>query len=162
MRHLAAALAMLACPSLLAACANPQATLQSLAYGDPAKPYLGMTRAEITACAGMPHSRYASGENAETFTYRYKGAGPAPGAPAKPEKKKSGLFSIKKEASEDWTCTASLVFEDDRLVRVSFAHKDVRSPYAWQSEHNPEKAEKLREQEVPSCSFSLPNCQSRR
>ncbi len=49
---------------VLASCggAGPQATLQSIAYGDPAKTYLGMTKDEIIACAGEPHSRYGSGE----------------------------------------------------------------------------------------------------
>ena len=44
------------------------------------------------------------------------------------------------------------------IARVAFAHKDARSPYAWQSEKNPEKAEKLRNEEVPTCNFSLPRC----
>ena len=64
----------------------------------------------------------------------------------------------KKKGGKDWTCTASLVFESGRLVRVSFAHKDVRSPYDWQGEKNPKKREALRTQPVPTCSFSLPNC----
>jgi hypothetical protein len=80
---------------------------------DPAAPYLGMTKAQILACAGEPHSR---------------------------------------------TCSASLVFENDKLVRVTFAHKDVRSPYQWQSEKDPKKAEKMRKEGVPTCAFSLPRC----
>jgi len=135
---------------------------------DPAKPYLGMSVEEIVACAGAPYSRYKSGSNAEILTYHYSGAGPVP-APAgdKEKKKKKGkdkLSSIfggdKKDKSKDkdWNCTASLVFEDGRLARVSFAHKDVRSPYAWQSEKDPKKREELRNTPVPTCTFSLPNC----
>jgi len=144
---------------VLAACGgtSPQSTLQSIAYGDPAKTYLGMTRAEIIACAGQPHSRYGSGEGSETFTYRYTGAGPVPGAAPKSDDKKKPFGGEKKE-SKDWTCSASLVFETDRLARVSFAHREVRSPYAWQSEKDPEKKEQLRREPVPTCTFSLPRC----
>ena len=48
---------------------------------DPAAPYLGMTQAEIVACAGEPHARYRSGAEAETLTYRYRGEGPVPAEP---------------------------------------------------------------------------------
>ena len=33
------------------------------------------------------------------------------------------------------------MFENGLLARVSFAHKDVRSPYDWQKEKNPKKQE---------------------
>jgi hypothetical protein len=144
---------------------------------DPAAPYLGMTEAEIIACAGKPHARYRSGAEAETLTYRYSGAGPVPAEEkksddnAKPadddkekdkEKKKSlaDIFKDKsgKTKNKDWTCTASLVFEQGRLVRVNFAHKDVRSPYAWQSEKDPKKQEAMRKEKIPTCTFSLPRC----
>ena len=130
---------------------------------DPAGPYLGMTQVEIIACAGEPHSRYPSGAQAETFVYHYSGDGPVPSEPdksAEKKKDKPGLFSSDKKKKEDksWTCTASIVFENGRLARVTFAHKDVRSPYAWQSQSDPKKAEKLRNEEVPTCTFSLPNC----
>ena len=163
MRRLIAVLVMAASLALaLSSCANPQATLQSIAYGDPAKPYLGMSRSEIISCAGQPHSRYGSGEGSETLTYRYSGAGPVPGAaPKSDDKKKKKPFGgggSSTSSSSDWTCTASLVFEDDRLVRVSFSHKEGRSPYAWQSEKDPEKKEKMRREPVPTCTFSLPRC----
>jgi hypothetical protein len=48
---------------------------------DPAKPYLGMSREEIVACAGEPYAKYKSGAEAETLTYHYSGAGPVPGPP---------------------------------------------------------------------------------
>jgi len=83
----------------------------------------------------------------------------------KAEEKKSGekesksIFSkFKKKEDKNWTCSASLVFENDKLVRVTFAHKDVRSPYQWQHEKNPEKAEKMRKEGVPTCTFSRPRC----
>jgi hypothetical protein len=147
---------------LLGACGGvtPQSTLKSIAYGDPAKAYLGMTKAEIIVCAGEPHSTYKSGAAAETLTYHYSGAGPVPGeAPKADEKKKPGFFGIdKKKEDKNWTCSASLVFENDRLARVSFSHKDVRSPYDWQAEKDPKKAEAMRQEDVPSCPFSLPGC----
>lgn len=126
-----------------------------------------MTKDEIIACAGEPYARYKSGSNAETLTYHYSGAGPVPAPPGEKDKKKKKdrpgfIFGSDKKndksKDKDWSCTASLVFEDGRLARVSFAHKDVRSPYAWQSEKDPKKREELRDAPVPSCTFSLPNC----
>ena len=157
-------LANLARLAVVASCAGlALAPISTAQGGDPAGPYLGMTQDEIIACAGEPHSRYPSGAQAETFVYRYSGNGPVPSEPDKSAEKKKGkpsLFSSDKKKKEDknWTCTASLVFENGRLARVTFAHKDVRSPYAWQSEDNPKKAEKLRNEEVPTCDFSLPRC----
>jgi hypothetical protein len=75
------------------------------------------------------------------------------------EKESKSIFSkFKKKEDKNWTCSASLFFENDKLVRVTFAHKDVRSPYQWQSEKDPEKAEKMRKEGVPTCTFSLPRC----
>jgi len=37
------------------------------AAGDPSAPYLGMTKAQIIACAGEPHSRFKSGAEKETM-----------------------------------------------------------------------------------------------
>jgi hypothetical protein len=135
---------------------------------DPAAPYLGMSEAEIIACAGEPHSRFKSGTEKETLTYHYSGEGPVPAEPGKSgekneEKKKDKLsfaFGDKKDKKKDkdWTCSASLVFESGRLVRVSFSHKDVRSPFQWQSEKDPKKAEEMRKEGVPTCTFSLPRC----
>jgi len=169
MRPLFAVLASLAAALLLASCANPQATLKAVAYGDPTKPYLGMSKEEILACAGAPHAKYPIGAAAETLTYHYSGAGPVP-AEAKPDKKKSdenkseekkkgGLFGgIEKKGVKDWTCTASLVFENDRLVRVNFAHKDVESPYAYQAKKDKAGNEAKPPEEIKTCVFSLPRC----
>src|SRR5262245_9986803 len=163
---------------LLLACAGLSAGLIASAQArDPAAPYLGMTQAEIIACAGDPHARFRSGINAETLTYHYSGEGPVPAEPAKTgEKDKSkdkekdkdkdkksaiaDLFGGKKgkKKDKDWTCSASLKFEDGKLVSVNFAHKDVRSPYEWQAEKDPEKQEELRKKELPTCTFSLPRC----
>jgi hypothetical protein len=180
---------------------------------DPAKPYLGMSKEAIIACAGEPYAKYRSGAEAETLTYHYSGAGPVPAPPGEKKKKEGGLAGFfpggkdktdkqdeqaeagaasedageadnktgkkknetaeagdasekvnkrgkKKGAKKDsgWTCTASLVFESGRLAQVSFAHKDVRSPYDWQKEKNPEKQEAMRNKPLPTCTFSLPNC----
>ncbi|MGV1015434.1 MAG: hypothetical protein ACOYB4_10730 [Methyloceanibacter sp.] len=164
MRRLIAGLGMAASLSLvLASCggASPRSTLQSIAYGDPAKGYLGMSQAEIISCAGQPHSRYGSGAGSETLTFRYSGAGPVPGAAPKSDDKKKKPFGGGgggSQASKDWTCSASLVFESGRLTRVTFAHREVRSPYDWQSEKDPVKQEQMRQEGVPSCTFSLPRC----
>jgi hypothetical protein len=191
---------------------------------DPAKPYLGMSKEAIIACAGEPYAKYRSGAEAETLTYHYSGAGPVPAPPGEKKKKEGGLASFfpggdkadktekkdkkaetgdasaasspsetsdtsqaaeasgkkgkknkqgdasdtsqkrvkggKKGKKKDggWTCTASLVFENGLLARVSFAHKDVRSPYDWQKEKNPQKQEEMRKAPLPTCTFSLPNC----
>jgi hypothetical protein len=148
--HIAAAL-------ILAASVGPI----SVARGaDAAGPYLGMSKEEIVACAGEPYASYKSGVQAETLTYHYSGAGPVPAPPGEKKKKeKPSMFSDnKKKKDKNWTCTASLVFENGRLARVSYAHKDVRSPYAWQSEKDPKKQEAMRNAPLPTCSFSLPNC----
>jgi hypothetical protein len=148
--HVAAALILAACAGLI-----------SGAYGaDAAGPYLGMSKEEIIACAGEPYAKYKSGVQAETLTYHYSGAGPVPAPPGEKKKKdKPSLFSDnKRKKDKNWTCTASLVFENGRLARVSYAHKDVRSPYAWQSKKDPKKQEAMRNAPLPTCSFSLPNC----
>jgi hypothetical protein len=148
-----------------ASCANPSATIKQIAYGDPTKPYLGMTKQELISCAGQPYSTYPSG-GSETLTYHYTGAGPVP-SEAKPDKKKDdqkkgGLMGgLKKKDDKNWTCTASFVFQDDRVVKITFAHKDVTSPYAYQggkSEEERAKNEAKGPQEVPTCNFSLPRC----
>jgi hypothetical protein len=130
-----------------------------------AAPYLGMTEAQIIACAGEPHSRFKSGAETKTLTYHYSGAGPVRAEKSKAEEKKSeekepeSIFSkLKKKEDKNWTCSASLFFQNNKLVRVTFAHKDVRSPYQWQHEKNPEKAERMRREGVPTCTFSLPRC----
>jgi hypothetical protein len=139
--------------------------LISAAYAaDPAKPYLGMSKDEIVACAGEPYAKYKSGAEAETLTYHYSGAGPVPGPPGEKKKKDKPSFfpgadkKDKKKGDKGWTCTASLTFENGRLARVAFAHKDVRSPYDWQKEKDPKKQEALRNAPLPTCTFSLPNC----
>jgi hypothetical protein len=146
---------LMACAALVLGRAAP-------VYGaDPAKPYLGMSQDEIVACAGEPHSRFKSGSDKETLTYHYSGDGPVPGEPGEKKKKdKISFFDAdkKKKGGKDWTCSASLVFESGRLIRVSFAHKDVRSPYDWQKEKDPKKQEEARNKPLPTCTFSLPNC----
>ncbi len=79
----------------------------------------------------------------------------------KPDTNKlSSIFgkNSKKKENADWTCSASLVFEDGKLVKVNFAHKDVHSPYDWQAEKDPVKQEEKRKEGVPTCEFSLPKC----
>jgi hypothetical protein len=56
---------------------------------DPTSPYLGMTEAQIIACAGEPHSRFKIGAEKETLTYYYSDAGPVPA-----EKPKATRYAI--------------------------------------------------------------------
>ena len=144
------------------------AVVDAVAKQDPAAPYLGMSIADIIACAGEPHSRFESGPGKETLTFHYAGAGPVPAEKSKSDDKddkksdKNKISSIfgknKKKEDKDWTCSASMVFENGQLVRVNFAHKDVHSPYDWQKERDPEKREEMRKEGVPTCEFSLPRC----
>ncbi|MGK2922254.1 MAG: hypothetical protein ACSLE4_05630 [Methyloceanibacter sp.] len=131
---------------LLSGCgggSGPEDAIKQLSRVDYGQPYIGMRKDEVLRCAGQPRSRIPAGSTAETLVYHYSGGGPVPSSGEKKEKA---------------TCTASLTFEKETLVRVSYAHMDVRSPYAWQSEDDPKKAEEMRRSEVPSCVFSLPRC----
>ena len=168
MHLLRALLAAFAASLLVASCANPTATLKHIAYGDPAAPYLGMSKTDIIACAGQPHSRYQSSGATETLTYHYQGAGPVPGEAPKAEekgkseeKKKGGILGGLKKDDKNWTCTASLVFENDHLIKVNFAVKDVQSPYAYQGGKSAKERQKNSGEgptEQPTCTFSLPRC----
>jgi hypothetical protein len=131
---------------LVAACgggSGPSDAIQQLSRVDYSKPYIGMSKSEVLRCAGQPRSRIPAGKTTETLVYHYSGSGPVPSSGDKKEKA---------------TCTASMTFEKDVLVRVSYAHMQSRSPYAWQSEDDPKKAEEMRREAVPTCVFSLPRC----
>ncbi len=130
--------------AILSGCAGgsgPEDAYRQLTRVDYGKPYLGMSKAEVLRCAGQPRSKIPAGSSAETLIYHYTGQGPVPGADTK-----------------NATCTASLTFDREKLVQVSYAHMEVRSPYDWQSEDDPEKREQMRRERVPSCVFSLPQC----
>jgi hypothetical protein len=149
----------------LQACAysGPSDMVNQLTAVDYGKPYIGMSKAEVLNCAGPPRSRIATGANSEMLVYHYSGAGPVPGgaAPAKADKKdkkKSGPFSGLSQQKQAFTCTANLSFEGDRLVQVSYAHRDVHSAYDWEHEKDPKKQEEMKRAGVPTCVFSLPRC----
>ena len=155
--------------AILGACAysGPSDMVNQLTTPDYGKPYIGMSKAEVLKCAGEPRSRIATGSNSETLIYHYSGAGPVPGGTAAPakkdkkdkkDKKASGPFSGLSQAKQDFTCSASLAFEGDQLVRVSYAHRDVRSAYQWEHEKDPKKQEEMKREGVPTCVFSLPRC----
>lgn len=120
---------------------GPEQAIQDLTRVDYGKPYIGMSKQQVLQCAGQPRSKIPAGGGAETLVYHYKGAGPVPGGTPK-----------------DATCTASLTFENGNLIRVSYAHKQGRSPYAWQAERDPEKQAQMKREGTPTCVFSLPNC----
>ncbi len=144
-RAKAAVLGALGAAALLTACggggSGPEDAIRELNRVDHGKPYIGMSKADVLRCAGQPRSRIPAGTNAETLIYHYSGPGPVPGADIK-----------------NAECTASLTMDRGKLARVSYAHMNVRSPYQWQSERDPEKAKELRNTPVPSCTFSLPRC----
>ena len=149
---------------LLSACASgsgPEDAYKQLTRVDYGKPYIGMSKAEVLSCAGQPRSRIPAGAGAETLVYHYSGAGPVPQASDADsgDKKSSSPFGGKKKSKGPKPdCSASLTFEDDKLVRVSYAHMNVRSPYEWQSEDTEEAQEKMRNEALPTCVFSLPRC----
>jgi hypothetical protein len=120
---------------------GPEQAIQDLTRVDYGKPYVGMSKQQVLQCAGQPRSRIPASGGAETLVYHYKGAGPVPGGTPK-----------------DATCTASLTFQGGTLIRVSYSHKEGRSPYAWQAEKDPEKQAQMKREGTPSCVFSLPRC----
>jgi hypothetical protein len=136
----------------LGACQAPVATFERTMLGDPAKPYLGMTKAQIIACAGTPAGSYPR-DTGETITYHYSGAGPVPSA-EKSDAPKGPLG--KPKSDKTYECNASLVFEADHLVRVTFAPREVVSPYA--EKKDPKTGEKAYVTPPKPCVFSLPNC----
>jgi hypothetical protein len=143
---------------LLSGCASgsgPEDAYKQLTRVDHSKPYIGMSKTEVLKCAGQPRARLPASGGAETLVYHYSGAGPVPSGGG--DKKSSNPFSKKKKKG-DTECTASLVFENERLIRVSYAHKKGRSPYEWQGEKDPQKAEEMRRALLPTCTFSLPRC----
>ena len=70
---------------LLAVGAGTCLSLSSAYAADPAKPYLGMSKDEIIACAGEPHGKYKRSADGETLTYHYSAQAPCPAGPAKEE-----------------------------------------------------------------------------
>ena len=137
---------------------SPFDSVERMVESDPAKPYLGMSKAEVIACAGSPASTYGT-KTGETLVFRYSGAGPVPGQKpdkAKEEEDKGGSPLSRKKSDKGWTCSASLVFEGGKLSRVTFAHKDAVSPY--EQKKNAKTGEKTYVTPPPPCAFSLPSC----
>ncbi len=144
MRPFSVVLASLAVGVTVASCAAPVQTFERAIYGDPAKPYFGKTKAEMIACVGAPFATIKT-DTAETLTYHYNGAGPVPGEVKKKadDQAQGGMFGAKKQ-DKNYRCTASLVFENDRLVRVNFAPRLIITPYTHQKNSEPKahKAQK--------------------
>jgi hypothetical protein len=141
----------------VALAAGLAAALQACAYSGPRD----MSKSEVLRCAGQPWSRIATGANSETLVYHYTGAGPVPGGASVPDKKKKNpnpFSGLTQRKTGNFACTASLAFDGDHLTRVVYASKDVRSPYAWESEKDPKKREEMKREGVPTCMFSLPRC----
>ena len=134
-------------------CQSPRSTLERTIF-DSTRPYIGMTKEQVVACAGKPSGSYGT-TSGETLTYHYSGAGPVPtAAPAKSDEEKGPLGKPKSDKS--WKCSASLAFEGGKLARVSFAPRDVVSPY--ERKKDPKTGEKVYVTPPEPCTFSLPNC----
>jgi len=154
MRVVRAMLAILAAGLGASSCQAPRATFERTFF-DPAKPYVGMTKEQVIACAGAPAGRYNT-NTGETLVYHYSGAGPVPtAAPKKQDDAKANPFGSKK-SDKNYDCNASLVFEGGRLTRVSFAPRLAVSPY--ETKKDPKTREKVPVEQPKPCSFSLPNC----
>ena len=155
MRAVRSLLTILAASLLVSGCQSPKATFERTFLPDPAKPYVGMTKEQIVACAGRPAGRYNT-DTGETLVYHYSGDGPVPqAAPKKDESKQTNPFG-KKNSDKDYDCNASLVFEGGRLTRVTFAPRLAVSPY--ETKTDPKTHEKVPVEQPKPCSFSLPNC----
>ena len=139
----------------VSACQAPVQNFERTFLADPAKPYVGMTKEQIIACAGTPAGRYNT-NTGETLVYHYNGAGPVPtAAPKKQDDAKANPFGSKK-SDKNYDCNASLVFEGGRLTRVTFTPRLAVSPY--ETKKDPKTGEKVPVEQPKPCSFSLPNC----
>lgn len=155
MRAVQSLLTILAASLLVSGCQSPKATFERTFLPDPAKPYVGMTKEQVIACAGAPAGRYNT-NTGETLVYHYSGAGPVPtAAPKKQDDAKANPFGSKK-SDKNYDCNASLVFEGGRLTRVTFAPRLAVSPY--ETKKDPKTREKVPVEQPKPCSFSLPNC----
>ena len=85
MRAVRSLLTILAASLLVSGCQSPKATFERTFLPDPAKPYVGMTKEQIIACAGTPAGRYNT-NTGETLVYHYSGAGPVPQAAPKKDR----------------------------------------------------------------------------
>jgi hypothetical protein len=153
MRKTAAMLAILTAGLGASSCQSPRATFERTFF-DPTKPYVGMTKEQVLACAGKPYNSYGT-DKGETLTYHYSGAGPVPTADTKQKSDQKNPFS-KSKSEKDWKCSASLAFENGKLVRVSFAPNAVVGPY--DTKKDPKTGEKVPADKPEPCTFSLPNC----
>jgi hypothetical protein len=156
MRKAPAMLAILAVGLGVSSCQSPKATFERTFLPDPAKPYVGMSKEQIIACAGTPAGSYAT-NTGETLTYHYSGAGPVPtAAPKKQDDTKKGNQFGAKKSDTNYDCNASLIFEGGHLTRVTFAPRLAVSPY--ETKTDPKTHEKIPVEQPKPCTFSLPNC----
>ena len=160
-------LAVLSAGLLVGACGNPTATLERVVAGDPAKPYLGKTRAEIVACAGEPSSSLDRG-GSEVLVYHYSGSGPVPGAAKKKEEAAARKAAAAKAAA---ACSAAprrtrtgnaRRASPSRMgasTRLIFAPRAVESPYATKKVGKTH--ERVPVQQPEPCTFVWPDgCQA--
>ena len=139
----------------LGGCQAPKQTFERTFLPDPAKPYIGMTKEQVLACAGTPSNSYGIAKG-ETLVYHYSGAGPVPTANNKQKSDQSKNPLSKPKSDKNWKCGASLVFEDGKLARVTFAPNGVVGPY--DTKKDSKTGEKVPVAQPDPCTFSLPNC----
>jgi hypothetical protein len=60
------------------------------------------------------------------------------------------------KSDKTYECNASMVFEADHLIRVTFAPREAISPYTEKTD--PKTHEKAYVTPPKPCVFSLPNC----
>ncbi len=148
-------LAILAAGLGASSCQSPRATFERTFLPDPAKPYIGMSKDQIIACAGTPSGSYST-NTGEMLTYHYSGAGPVPAAAPKKDDTKKGNPLGAKKSDKNYDCGASLAFEGDHLVGVTFAPRLAVSPY--ETKKDSKTGEKVPVEQPKPCTFALPNC----
>ena len=114
-------------------CQSPRQTFERTFLPDPTKPYIGMTKEQIIACAGKPTGQLRHHSGA-TLAYHYSGAGPVPRRRRRRRTSRSKPARSGSRNDKDWKCNASLVFESGRLARVTFAPRHAVSPYGTRSD----------------------------
>ena len=81
-----------------------------------------------------------------------------PGAAKKKKEEggaQTGLFGGGKK-DKSWQCSASVTFENGRLTKLTFAPRDVESPYA--TKKNAKTKERVPVKQPEPCTFVLPAC----
>ena len=112
MRVVRAMLAILAAGLGASSCQAPVQTFERTFLADPAKPYVGMTKEQVIACAGTPSGRYNT-NTGETLVYHYSGAGPVPQAAPKRTSRSKPARSGRRSPTRITTATRAWCSRED-------------------------------------------------